>query len=340
MRYATLVAGLIGVLTAAFGPALAAGETFSNAASITINDAADATPYPSPIAVAGIGTSVVDVNATLSGFTHSFPADVDVLLAGPGGQSVMLMSDVPRDDPFCGSDVSGAILTFDDAAAGPIAPGEALNSGTYQPTNNDTFLPKCAPAPDVDTFPAPAPASPYGSGLAVFNGTDPNGTWSLYVLDDGGGDAGSIVNGWSLDIHAPRTAPPQPLTTPPDFDTAIFDGNSLFLRVKCPARFKPMCLGNAVGTTVKQRCTRSHGRRHCRPGSPITASVSANQKPGNWTVVTIEVKPQFKAVVASMARHPSKKLLYVRQLIHSKGFKHGRRQAVFHIYRVLTVAAP
>ena len=35
-----------------------------------------------------------------------------------------------------------------------------------------------------------------------------------------------------------------------------------------------------------------------------------------------------------MPSKPSKKLLAVRQLIHSKGFEGNRVQKVFHIYRV------
>ncbi len=125
---------------------------------------------------------------------------------------------------------------------------------------------------------------------------------------------------------------------PPDFNTALFDGTSLYLRLKCPARFKPACQGTAAGTTVKTVCTRSHGHRHCRPGAPITAAVSAKQKPTKWKVAALKVKPKFKKTVAKMAKHSSKKLLYVRQTIHAKRFKKGRPQAVFHIYRVRTVS--
>ncbi len=216
-RFILLIAALLCVIAVSVGPSQAGAATFSNPGAITINDAATASPYPSTVSVAGVGASVVDVNATLSGFSHTFPADVDVMLVGPQGQSVVLMADVPRDDPVCGSDAVGLILTFDDAAAGPIPLDSALASGTFRPTNNETYVTNCAPAPDVDAFPGPAPPSPYGSTLAVYNGTNPNGTWSLYVLDDGGGDSGSIGNGWSLDI---TTAPPPP--GPPDTQITRF----------------------------------------------------------------------------------------------------------------------
>jgi len=44
--------------------------------------------------------------------------------------------------------------------------------------------------------------------LAIFNSTEPNGDWSLYVFDHSPGDGGSIALGWSLSITAVTTVNP------------------------------------------------------------------------------------------------------------------------------------
>ena len=144
---------------------------------------APANPYPSSINVAGVLGTVSKVTATITGFSHTFPSDVDILLVGPGGQKVLLLSDAGGS-----TDAVNANLTFDDA--GPLV-GATIVSGTFRPTNVTAT---------GDVFPAPAPAAPYGSALSAFNGLSPNGTWSLYVVDDAGLDAGSIAGGWSLTI--------------------------------------------------------------------------------------------------------------------------------------------
>jgi subtilisin-like proprotein convertase family protein len=143
---------------------------------------APANPYPSAINVAGITGTVTKVTATITGLSHTFPSDVDILLVGPGGQHVILMSDVGG-----GTDAVNATITFDSTAANPI--GATVVSGTFQPTNIGSG----------DLFPAPAPAGPFSNtSLGVFNGLNPNGTWNLYVVDDAGIDTGSISGGWSL----------------------------------------------------------------------------------------------------------------------------------------------
>jgi hypothetical protein len=102
-------------------------------------------------------------------------------------------------------------LTFDDAASDPVPDHTDLVSGTYRPSQGTpSFADNCAAS-----FPG-APAGPYGTSLSEFNGTDPNGDWQLYVIDDTVFFAGSIT-GWSLDINtttADTTAPTVTDTTP------------------------------------------------------------------------------------------------------------------------------
>jgi uncharacterized repeat protein (TIGR01451 family) len=48
--------------------------------------------------------------------------------------------------------------------------------------------------------PVTAPAPPYGSTLAAVNGGNPNGAWSLFVLDNQAPDSGIISNGWFITL--------------------------------------------------------------------------------------------------------------------------------------------
>ena len=179
--------------------------SFASAVSVTIPSSGNATPYPTTIGVSGLTGTVQKVTATLTGFGHGFPDDVDVLLVGPGGQKVLLLSDAGG-----GGVVSGINLTFDDAAASALPDGSSLASGTWKPS---------AYEPTTDGFTSPAPGEPYATALSTFNGTDPNGTWSLYVRDDFSTTGGGITGGWSLTIttSAPVccTAAPAGVTVTP-----------------------------------------------------------------------------------------------------------------------------
>jgi subtilisin-like proprotein convertase family protein len=169
------------------GTATVGTAPFTNASGITINTSGNATPYPSTITVSGVTGTVTKVTATLNSFGHNYTSDVDILLVGPGGQSVVLMSDVAE-----GQNSSGLTITFDDAAS-PMPGSGSLGSTSYSPTNIDD-------GEGGDTYSAPAPGSGYGSAMSVFNSVSPNGVWSLYVVDDFPGDGGSITGGWTLNI--------------------------------------------------------------------------------------------------------------------------------------------
>ncbi|GAB2834786.1 hypothetical protein GCM10027043_41230 [Ferruginibacter profundus] len=164
-----------------------ATPTFSNTAAITINDGSVATPYPAGIAVSGLPTSGVSVNSvTISGISHTWSDDIDVLLQSPTGQNVILMSDVGG-----AAILNNVTYTFSDAAAGAMSLTAGNATGTYLPTDgapNDNW-----PAPGPGAFVGPNPA------LATFTGNF-NGTWKLFVVDDTFGDQGSISGGYSINF--------------------------------------------------------------------------------------------------------------------------------------------
>jgi subtilisin-like proprotein convertase family protein len=153
-------------------------------------------PYPASLVVSGFHGSIGRLAVRLNALSHTFPGDLDIVLVGPGGQSVMLMSDIGGGTP-----VTDIHLTFQDGA--PVPPA-ALVSGTYAPTNVSA----------IDNLPLPAPAGPYSTSLAVFNGTNPNGTWSLYVFDDADADIGTlfgftlIISGHQFDDSTLIRVPP------------------------------------------------------------------------------------------------------------------------------------
>ena len=160
---------------------------FTNSEEIFIPYIGPASPYPSSIDISGLanGLLVSKVTATLNGFAHSWPHDVAAVLVDPAGQEVVLME-------HTGSyyNVTNLTLTFDDAATQSLPQNSALSSGTFLTTEYTPF----------DVFPGLAVVPPGNTNLAVFNGANPNGLWSLYVYDDTQGNDGYIVGGWSLNL--------------------------------------------------------------------------------------------------------------------------------------------
>lgn len=145
-----------------------------------------ASQYPSTIVVTGVTGIISKVTVTLVGLTHTFPDDLDVLLVGPQGQKIVLMSDAGGS-----GSISGSTVTFDDTAFSAVPDSSMLGSGTYRPANY---------AGKNDPFPAPAPRGPFDDTLSDMKGLDPNGTWSLYIVDDSSGDLGHVAAGWRLNL--------------------------------------------------------------------------------------------------------------------------------------------
>ena len=220
-------------------------STTTNPNNITLNSGnfvynVLATPYPSPINVSGVTGKVDSVTITLNNVNTSNSANggsqnINLLLVGPEGQNVVLMSQVPS------APLNNVTLKLDDNAAsflssfpvGPVPP--TIASGTYKPTNYSLngFL-------DVYPFvynnntptPTGAPEGPYGSTLSVFNKTNPNGTWKLYAVDanqensnaSNATNAGKIGS-WSVDISTDLGKEATTQNTPRIFSAS--NGNSI-----------------------------------------------------------------------------------------------------------------
>ena len=155
-------------------------------------------PYPSAITASGLAGTVGKITVSLIDFGTTFPPDTSILLVGPHGQSLILMSGVRPGNSATGH-YNNLMLTFDDSAPSPLI---SLASGTYKPSSHG-----------VSTFFPPAPPTASGTSLSVFDGTDPNGEWKLYGVDTVDNDFFeencTALGGWTLTITTTPALPNQ-----------------------------------------------------------------------------------------------------------------------------------
>ena len=255
-------------------------DTYINANSISINDGATApfisSPYPSSIVVPTAAGTISKITVQLLGFSHARQNDVDILLVGPQGQKLILMSDVGGS-----AATSNVDLTFDDAASASLpTTAMSISTGTYKPTDNTPS----------DTFPAPSPAGPYSTTLSVFNGTNPTGTWSLYIVDDRVGNIGSLSGGWNLNFEiAPSVVAPSffsysinPATytkgTAINANTPTSSGGAVVSYAVTPALPAGLTLNTSTGiisgSPTAVTSTASHTVTATNSGGSTTTSVS------------------------------------------------------------------
>ena len=154
-------------------------STFSNTSNLCPSDG-NTSGVSSTISVTGQPTSISTISVTIPNISHSWYDDLDIMLISPTGQRLVLMSD-------CGGNNSGngnRNYTF-------IQGGTVLNDGA-PPTASGNVSPTGFETPD--TWPDGAPTI---SSMNQLTG-NPNGTWTLRVIDDAVGDAGCLNGGWSI----------------------------------------------------------------------------------------------------------------------------------------------
>ena len=258
---------------------------FANPSAIIINDDAPATPYPSTINVSGLAGLVTKATVTVSNLNHTWPNDIDVLLASPTGQKSYLMAK-------CGGSytVNNVTLTFDDSAASNLPHFTQIVSGTNRPTSYALAAP---PFP-----PALTPPAPYSTNLSVFNGNNPNGAWSLYVIDDTLYNAGVLSNGWSLGLAIAGVVPAQAdvgltmTVTNSDASVVVTTNLNYFLTVTN--------YGPAAATNIVVTDTLPAGMTYVS-GSPSRGTVDNSAGVVTWSVPTLALNATASLTVAVRA---------------------------------------
>jgi hypothetical protein len=214
-----------------------------NTGGLTIPTSGPATPYPSTITLSGQRPYLCSVVIELLGLTHGFPDDLDVLVA-KAGPNAIVMSDAG------GSfDVNPVNLALNDAGAGNLPDAGPLSTGVYKPSNYT--------GSGTETWPAPAPAPLGGSALSIFKGSDPDGTWSLFVVDDEAPDGGSITS-WCVNIVSICTANP-------DCDDGNGCTDDACVNGQCAYTANNATCSDGSACTIGDVC--SGGA--CVPGSPV-----------------------------------------------------------------------
>jgi streptogramin lyase len=245
--------------------------------------------YPATIEASGLTGTVTDVRVRLNGVHHANVDDIEALLVGPQNQTALLLADAAG-----GADqdvATGETITLDDA--GRDSPTQFV-SGIFKPI---------VPAGASTDFEPPAPPAPYGGTLSVFDGTNPNGTWKLYLRDDDGATgSGALTGGWSLDIKT--TAPtvqlpdtqvevpgPEQVVTVPGPTTTVtgpattVTGPATTVTVPRPAdtRAPTLRLGS-LAVRMPQATFRRGLKVAVTPSEPVTLDVTLSVKPKKATL--------------------------------------------------------
>lgn len=145
-------------------------------------------------AVAGVpgGSTLQSMSVN---FTHTFDGDIDMYLISPAGAILELSTD----NGSSGDNFTNTV--FSDGAATNITSGTAPFTGTFRPEGTLTVN-------TCGLTVTPTVVNLLGMGITA-------GTWQLLILDDAGGDTGTML-GWSLTFGiagAPTVTCPGNITT-------------------------------------------------------------------------------------------------------------------------------
>ncbi len=136
----------------------------------------DAGMITSTITISGANPVLWDLNM-FTNITHTFNGDLDITLTSPAGTEVTISTD----NGGANANVFAGTI-WDDQATFPVT--------DFAFTNN-----------------VAAPHLVVEEAFGAFIGQDPNGTWTLKIIDDNASNTGTL-NSWSLQVSALTAAPP------------------------------------------------------------------------------------------------------------------------------------
>jgi len=178
---------------------------------------------------------------------HTSHSNLDVSLSSPGGTELELFSGV---ESFDFSDDNFQDTLLDDEATTSINPASAAsNISIYLGSSNGTFQPEGV------------------GGLAVFQGENPTGTWTLSVTDNYSGDSGTL-------FRAGDTAP---------WGEAI--GTQLIFKTPITGKSGSINLNATNGSISVENLETNH---------PVNAGTISLDASGSITVETIDSSSSVK----------------------------------------------
>lgn len=150
------------------------------------------------------------VGAGAPGLAAGGTSDVDLLIASPAGQKVILISYA------CPAEYSLLDWTFDKTASSELPDGEPESadcaSGTFLPTDHSGLV-------GGYLLESPAPAPPYTKNLATLEGVDPTGIWKLWGASFDVDNQGQVAS-WELRLTATSCGAPT-LVFADDFESGV-----------------------------------------------------------------------------------------------------------------------
>lgn len=187
----------------------------ANNTPIVIPTTAPPLVFVSTVNISGLPPFLWDLQLDLN-VQHTFSADLDITLTSPSGTTATITTDNGSsfDNVFAGTTFS---ILANPGGAAPFMSN--AGSATDHPYVN---LVVATPLTPEESF-------------AVFQGEDPNGTWTLTLSDDLNGDGGVLLS-WGLSVAALSAAPAYA-------PTASFSNNT---PIVIPTTAPPNVLASAV----------------------------------------------------------------------------------------------